>query len=74
MYEEITTAHTENKLLFYKLINKQRQTGRERLNELMVNGELLSDPVMIRQGWAEYFKTLATPVENVNFDEEYKTL
>ena len=72
MYEEITTAHTENKALFYKLINKQRQTGRDRLNELVVNGEHLSDPDMIRQGWADYFKTLATPIENENFDENYK--
>ena len=50
MYEEITTAHTENKALFYKLINKQRQTGRDRLNELVVNGEHLSDPDMISVG------------------------
>ena len=26
----------------------------------------------LRHGWADYFKTLATPVENKNFDEEYK--
>ena len=39
MYKEITAAHTENKVIFYRIINKQRQTGRERLNELVVNGE-----------------------------------
>ena len=72
MYKEITTAHTENKNLFYKLINRQRQTGREILNELVINGDHLTESDSIRQGWADYFKTLATPVENKNFDEEYK--
>ena len=60
MYKEINTAHTEDKALFYKLINKQRQTGRERLNELIVNGETLSETNKIRQGWADYLKLLAT--------------
>ena len=72
MYKEITTAHTENKNLFYKLINRQRQTGREILNELVINGDHLTESDSIRQGWADYFKTLATPEENKNFDEEYK--
>ena len=72
MYKEITTTHTENKNLFYKLINRQRQTGREILNELVINGDHLTESDSIRQGWADYFKTLATPVENKNFDEEYK--
>ena len=72
MYKKISTAHTENKVIFCKLINKQRQTGRERLNELVVQGERLSEPDKIRQGWVDYFKTLATPTGNVNFDESYK--
>lgn len=72
MYKEINTARTEDKALFYKLINKQRQTGRERLNELIVNGETLSETNKIRQGWADYLKLLATPAENENFDESYK--
>ena len=38
---------------------------------VFVNGEHLSDADMIRQGWADYFKTLATLIENENFDEEY---
>ena len=63
MYKEITTAHTENKKLFYKLINGERQTGQEILNELVINGEHLSDSDGVRQGWADYFKTLPTPVE-----------
>ena len=70
IYKEISTAHTENKVIFYKLINKQRQIGHERLNELVVKGERLSEPDKIRQGWVDYFKTLATG--NVNFDESYK--
>ena len=41
MYKEIATDHTENKTLFYKLIDKQRQTWREILNVLIVNGEHL---------------------------------
>ena len=56
LYKEISTAHTENKVIFYKLINKQRQTGRERLNELVVNGERLSEPDKIRQGWVDYLR------------------
>ena len=42
------------------------------MKELVVNGEHLSDPDMIRQGWEDYFKTLATPIESENFDEKYK--
>ena len=38
----------------------------------MVNGERLSEPDKIRQGWADSFKTLATPTGNENFNESYK--
>ena len=72
MYKEITITHTENKNLFYKLINRERQTGWEILNELVINGEHLTDSDGIRQGWADYCKTLPTPAEKKNFEEEYK--
>ena len=72
MYKEITTAHTENKNLFYKLINRQRQAIREILNELVISGEYLTDSDSIRQWCADYLKTLPTPVENKIFDEKYK--
>ena len=42
------------------------------MNELVVDGEHLLDPDGIRQGWVDYFKALATPIEKGNFDEEYK--
>ena len=52
MYKEITTARSEHKKLFYKIINRQ-----SRLNELVVNGEYLSDSDGIRQWCADCFKT-----------------
>ena len=58
--------------MFYKLINGQRQTGQERLNEFVVDGEHLLDPDGLRQGWVDYFKALGTPIENGNLDENIR--
>ena len=71
-YREITMAHTSDKALFHKLIDRQRQVGRAKLCELVIDDIHVSGSEKIRQGWADYFEKLATPDVDENFDVKYK--
>lgn len=60
------------KKLFYKLIEKQRQNGHQKLSSLFVDDRHLTSDSEIREGWVSYFKNIASPenVEN-HYDNEY---
>lgn len=62
-------SHSDDKTLFYKLINRQRKSGQMKLSELVIDDVHLTETDLIRQGWAAYFKKLATPVDNEQFDK-----
>jgi endonuclease/exonuclease/phosphatase family metal-dependent hydrolase len=68
---DIMTANNDDQALFYKLIRRQRGDSETPVEELIVEGELLEGQ-HITEGWARYFSKLATPMDNPNFDPQYK--
>ena len=73
--QEILDARSENTRLFHKLVNRQRGKLKFCVNELHVDGKVYSDAGSgILEGWFEHFKSLATPSENPDFDDNYKQL
>ena len=72
IYKEIMISHADDKKLFYKLVNRQRNHGQPTISELIIDDVHVSDSDRIRQCWASYFKNLDTPVEDSNFDCSYK--
>ena len=68
LYKEILVSHTDDKKLFYKLVNRQRNYKQSSISELIIDDVHVTELEMIRKGWASYFKKLATPVDNDKFD------
>ena len=66
-------THTDDKKLFYKLVNKQRNHNQSTISELIIDDVHVTDLDMIRQSWASYFQRLATPVDDPKFDNTYKS-
>lgn len=67
LQRDIMRAHQGDKLLFYKLVKKQRGQNSSSLATIK-----FGDEVSQLEGWAGYFQDLATPYENPMYDEEYK--
>ena len=69
-----TVNFGEEKKLFYKLIDNQRQNGTKTLSSLYIEDKQLTSETEIREGWARYFKSIAYPeTADVQSDEEYTT-
>ena len=66
-------SHTADKKMFYKLINEQRNHKQSSISELIIDDVHVTELDMIRKGWASYFEKLATPVDDQNFDNNYKS-
>ena len=67
-----TVNFGEEKKLFYKLIDNQRQNGKKTLSSLYIEDKQLTSDTEIREGWARYFKSIANPeTADVESDEEY---
>ena len=71
--EEIMNSQNDTKM-FYKLISNQRKAANKQLHTLVVDEKEYQTPEEIREGWAEHFQKLATPLDNPNFDQEYKQM
>jgi hypothetical protein len=69
--EEIMEASSCNKKLFYKLVNKQRNTETLYTEKLVVKEKTYENEAIL-EGWYEHFSTLAQPIENENYDENYR--
>ena len=54
------------------LANRRRREGRTSLSWLVVNDVHLTTDEAIREGWALYFQTLATPKDKDHYNIEYK--
>jgi hypothetical protein len=68
------SAKEGNQKLFHKLVADQRKDGTViKTTHLIVQGEQLTSEKDIREGWANYFKELSTPVISQNADLEYNT-
>ena len=73
-YDDIMSAKEGNQKLFHKLVADQRKDGTViKTTHLIVQGEQLTSEKNIREGWANYFKELSTPVISQNADLEYNT-
>ena len=73
-YDDIMSAKEGNQKLFHKLVADQRKDGTViKTTHLIVQGEQLTSEKDIREGWANYFKELSTPVISQNADLVYNT-
>ena len=59
---------------FHKLIQQQRSTRTAAVTEIRWNDNIYSTPDDIRNGFYQYFKALAIPLEYSMFDANYKRL
>ena len=67
--------NTENdSRTFFKLIKDQRKSSNTQTETLIVENQICDTDQKISQGWAKHFQTLATPLQNENFDEKHKDL
>ena len=73
LYKEILLSHSDDKKMFYKLINKQRNHKQFSISELLIDDVHVTSAEVIRKRWASYFERLATPGEDKKFDNTYKS-
>jgi hypothetical protein len=66
LLKDISEANTDNKQLFYKLVQRQRSNIKSLCNAV----EFDSDCDSQLEGWAAYFEKLATPKSLPHFSEE----
>ncbi|MCG8110719.1 MAG: reverse transcriptase family protein, partial [Candidatus Thiodiazotropha endolucinida] len=71
--EEIMDSKNDSKT-FYRLISNQRKASNTQLQTLIVDGTEHETVDQIREGWADHFQKLATPLEMKSFDQQYKQL
>ena len=57
---------------FYRLVKDQRKTKDSSLQFLCVKGKNIESPDEICDGWATHFGSLATPEENIHFENDVK--
>ena len=69
--ERIMSSEGSNKE-FYRLVKDQRKMKASSLQFLCVKGKILESPDEICDGWATHFGSLATPAENIHFDNDVK--
>ena len=71
-YNTIMRASSEDELLMYRMIRRHRKTSKSMQTELLVKGELVSQPDEVRSTWADHFEMLATPQEDDTFENKFK--
>ena len=71
-YDEIMEATKDDKLLFYKLIQKQRSNKLTNTDILVINGNQVVGDDQVMLGFKEHFENLATPQEETDFCDDYK--
>ena len=70
--ERLMRACFDDTQLFYKLIRQQRKTPQTNTSEIEVDGILYKENIL--EGWTEHFSSLAQPLEDPFFNEEYNIL
>ena len=71
--ERIMNAENDSKM-FFKLIRDQRKSSNVQTETLIVEDQICETDQDICQGWARHFQSLATPLQNENFDPEHMEL
>jgi len=74
LYTAVMESHENDKQTFFKLINKQRKTGRSNTDVLKTNNGLASTHNDILNTWTEHFSKLATPKTLEHYDHHFKEL
>ena len=66
-------AEKEDQQLFYKLINKQRETPQQSTSSITMEGIEQATQEEIMEGWKIHFQNLATPTDqNSNIDKSFE--
>ncbi|VDI73763.1 Hypothetical predicted protein [Mytilus galloprovincialis] len=73
-YNNIMESQEFNQKLFYKLIKEQRTTRHGETDVIIVDDEILDDDEKILNGWKKHFETLATPMNNDEYDKDVQHL
>ena len=71
-YAKLMQASSEDDQLFFNIIRKHRRVHKTEGTELLVNGATVVNKEEVKEAWADHFESLATPANNVNFDEDFK--
>ena len=71
-YAKLMQASTEDDQLFFNTIKKHRKVIKTEGSELLVDGARVVNKDEVKEAWADHFERLATPDNNVNFDDDYK--
>ena len=71
-HDNLMCAHSSDKQTFYRLIREQRKTTSIEITELEVNGITYKGDLL--PAWTNHFKSLAEPLQDPNFDDEYDRL
>lgn len=72
VYEEIMEANGDDKMLFYKLIQRQRSTKSTDTDTLIIDGSDMKGDEQVMQGFKKYYEDLAVPKVNDDYCEVYK--
>ncbi|VDI05821.1 Hypothetical predicted protein [Mytilus galloprovincialis] len=72
LYQNIMDAHSGDNATFYKIIRRQRQSGKRLLDCLIIDDVHFDTPDLIREAWTNYFTDLSTPSEKPQ-NQQYRS-
>ena len=72
-YNTIMKASSEDEVLMYKMIRRHRNTSKTMQSDLLVDGELVTNPDEVRSVWADHFEKLATPQDDEVFNDKFRS-
>ena len=67
--KRLCEASETNEKLFWKLVTSQRSSSQ--MSALLVDGKMITDKIDILNMWADHFKTLGTPSDNVTYGKSF---
>ena len=70
--EELTSSQDIDIHYFWHLVNKHKRSTGALCPLKLPNGDVITDANDIRNAWKEYFHKLYIPVNNVNYDNDFK--
>ena len=68
--DDIMSASSNDAQLFSKLVRNQRKVVTTITDKIIFNDEEVEGPQML-ESWADFFRRLATPKDNDEFDDNY---
>ncbi|VDI82470.1 Hypothetical predicted protein [Mytilus galloprovincialis] len=71
-HRTLWNAHSGDNATFYKIIRRQRQSGKRLLDCLIIDDVHFDTPDLIREAWTNYFTDLSTPSEKPQ-NQQYRS-